>query len=321
MDPPSPKEIDRAAELVADHGLRTPSIRSERLSSELGCRTVLKLESLAPVGSFKARGAVARLAAVPEADRDRGVVTASTGNHGIAVAWAARRFGMDATVVVPEGTGKLRRSRMAGEGAEVVVEGDDWNASCRVARRIAGETGAVAVQDGDDPAIMAGAGTLAREIVDDHPDVDAIVVPVGGGNLAAGVALAVRDRDVDVVGVQSEAAPGVVRSLEQDRIVEAPPRTVAAGIATAGPLELAFDVIRDHVRDVLLVPEEALLAEVGRLLLDHGIVAEPAAAAPSLAVRTHPDRFADGTVALVVTGSTVEPATLRDAVDSYRPSM
>jgi threonine dehydratase len=316
MNAPTLQDIQAARPVVDAHLPRTPLLHSAPLSRMTGCDVWLKLESLAPIGSFKGRGAINRIARLTPEEKSRGVITASTGNHGGAVAWAAHKTGAAATVVLPRGVPDIKRQTIEDAGAHIMVDGANWNESCAVARQIARERGMLYLEDGEDPTIMAGAGTVALEILDDLPEVDVIVVPVGGGNFIAGCGIAVKGvkPSVRLVGVQSEAAPGVFQSWQAGRVVSAECHTFAGGMATTGPVEMAFDVMRKTVDGMYLVSEEELLRGIGLTAKHHAFIVEGAAAAPLAALLRYRDDFAGKRVALVVSGRNLDTATLSRAI-------
>lgn len=316
MNPPTLADIERAREALARRAPPTPLLHSAALSRLTGADVHLKLECLGPTGSFKWRGAANRLTALTDAERRRGVMTASTGNHGAAVAWAAHDADMRATVVLPHGVPDIKRDAIADAGADILVQGANWNESCARARRLAAERGMLYVEDGEDPAIMAGAGTLALEVLDALPDVQDVVMAVGGGNLIAGCAIAVKGRApaARVIGVQSEAAPGSYLSWRIGRITEAACDTFAGGMATTGPVPMAFDVMRRAVDDMLLVSEDELMRAIGLIAARHALIAEGAGAAALAAVLRYPALFAGRRVALVITGRNLDPRTLAAAL-------
>src|SRR5205823_5598879 len=232
---PSPEELLAARAVVARSHPRTPLYRSPRLSRESGCEVHVKYENHGPIRSFKARGALYRVSLLSPEERERGVVTASTGNHGQGIAYAATLAGVASTVVAPEDAAAIKLDAMRMLGATVRVEGADLAESTRIAAELGAREGMTYVEDGDDGGLMAGAGTLAWELLEDLPAADVLVVPVGGGNLIAGVALVAKRLrpELRIVGVQSSAAQSVYRSWQEGRVVEAPCETFAGGLATS----------------------------------------------------------------------------------------
>ena len=316
MPPPTYHDIVDARVVVDAHLPRTPLLHSPALSRMLECEVYLKLESLAPIGSFKARGAINRIARLTPAEKQRGVITASTGNHGGAVAWAAQKMGTAAVVVLPHGVPDIKRQAIADAGARIIVEGANWNESCVAARRVAARESMLYLEDGEDPVIMAGAGTVALDILDELPEFDVLVVPVGGGNFIAGCAIAVKAKrpSARVVGVQSEAAPAVWQSWQRGEIVSADSRTFAGGIATTAPVAMAFAVMRQTVAGMYLVSEDELMRGIALIAKHHAFIVEGAAAAPLAAVQRYPADFKGQRVVLVVSGRNLDMATLARAL-------
>ena len=313
---PTLQDVCDARTLVDTHLPLTPLLHSAPLSRLAGCDVWLKMESLSPIGSFKGRGAINRIARLSKEEKSRGVITASTGNHGGAVAWAAQKAGASATVVLPVGVPDIKWQTIEDAGAHILVEGANWNESCVVARQIAAERGMLYLEDGEDPAIMAGAGTVALEILEQQPDTDTIIVPVGGGNFIAGCGIVIKGvkPSVRLVGVQSEAAPGVWKSWQAGDVQSADCHTFAGGIATTGPVEMAFRVMRETVDGIYLVNEEELLRGIGLIAKYHAFIVEGAAAAPLAALLRFRGDFAGKCVALVISGRNLDTATLVKAL-------
>lgn len=279
----------------------------------------LKPESLQPVGSFKLRGATHAVARLDPATRSRGVVTHSSGNHGQALAYAARAFGVPCTVVVPEGAPQVKVDRIRALGAEVrlvpparrLIE----------AERIVAATGAVLVPPFDHPWIIAGQGTIGLEIVADLPEVDVVLVPVGGGGLSSGVATAVRALrpSATVIGVEPELAADARDSLAAGEVVvwdvERTYRTSADGLRT-NLSELTLAHLRERLDRVVTVSEEEIAAALGRLVHEARLVAEPSGAVALAARLFHSDELPPGRTVAVVTGGNVDPAVLAGTLGS-----
>ncbi|MBI5880434.1 MAG: pyridoxal-phosphate dependent enzyme [Chloroflexi bacterium] len=316
MNLPVFEDVARAQTVVDAYRLRTPLWPSPALGRLTGCDVWLKLECLAPIGSFKGRGAINRVAAMTDAEKPRGVITASTGNHGGAVAWAAKQCGVAATVVLPVGVPEIKWQTIEDAGARIIIEGANWNASCAVARSMAQANGMLYLEDGEDPAIMAGAGTVAYEILNEKPEIEVMVVPVGGGNFIAGCGIAARGLkpSIRLVGVQSEAALGVWQSWQEGRVVSAPCETFAGGIATTGPVEAAFGVMQKTVDTIKLVSEDELMHGIALIAKHHALIVEGAAAAPLAALLRYPTEFAGRRVALVLSGRNLDAGTLGKAL-------
>lgn len=275
------EDVRRAAARCGDAVRRTPLLPSITLSNATGGDVRFKAENLQHTGSFKVRGATNRVAELTADERARGVIAASAGNHAQGLAVAARAYGVRATIVMPEHTPIAKVEATRGYGAEVVLEGERYEDAKAACERLAAERGALTVSAYDDPLIIAGQGTVGLEIVDEWPDVETIVVPVGGGGLAAGigvVAKALRP-GVRVVGVQAEAAPGVARSLEAgERLAVPPAPTIAEGVAIAGPGDVTFPLLSRALDDVVLVREDDIAQAMVLLLERSKLVVEGAGA-------------------------------------------
>ena len=317
MNIPAYEDICQTQALLSRALLRTPLIHSPQLSSLSGADVWLKCECFAEIGSFKARGALACVSQLSQAEIAQGLICASTGNHGAAMAWAAQRVKAKCTVVAPVDTPEIKRNNMQNAGARLVIEGSDWGDSCQIARTLAAREGLLYLEDGEDPWMMAGAGTVGLEIMQDLPATQAIFVPVGGGNLIAGCAIAAKcagAHALQMIGVQSEAAPAVTESLRQKRIVYRPTSTFAGGMATTGPVPMAFAVMQQLVDDMLLVSEQELMHSIGHFVRAHGILVEGAGAAALAALLRYAPRFAGQTVVLVLSGRNLDVGSLRAAI-------
>lgn len=314
---PTGTEIDAAFDLLGCEAHPTPLVRSEQLSSRHGRAVYLKLESLSPIRSFKHRGATVAVGRVAAGGAP--IVTASTGNHGQGVAHAARRSGLHATVVVPQDASPGKVAAIEGLGARIVHHGAGLAESQRHASQLAAEIGGVYIEDGEDPALMAGAATIVREIMMQLPEVDGLVVPVGGGNLAAGSLLgappALRAR---IIGVQSNAAPAVARSWLAGELVERPCATFAGGLATERPGQLAFAVLSTALDWMGLVNEDDLLDAIAAALVEAGVVVEGAAAAPFALLEHHGADLPGDPLVLVVSGSWLSQVELEAALGRRR---
>ncbi|MGE0005634.1 MAG: threonine/serine dehydratase [Parvibaculaceae bacterium] len=310
---PTTTDLLAARAFMARHYPPTPLEHNWALSRDHGLDVHVKLENLGPIRSFKARGALYRLSRLEGDERARGVVTASTGNHGQGVALAGRRLAIPAVVVVPEGTPRLKSDNIARLGAELRVAGRDLAEAEAEAKALAAATGRVFVEDGDDAGLMAGAGTIAWEILEKLPGADALVVPVGGGNLIAGMGLVARllSPGIRIIGVQSEAAPAVFESWRRGRAVEGPCATFAGGLATARPGRLAFQVLAGLVDDMVLVTEAELRRAMLATLEATGQLAEGAGAAAFAALPALAPGLAGRKAVLLLSGGNVPVAELK----------
>ena len=279
---PTLADITKARQILNQHLSPTPMYRSAAFSETLGLELHIKYENFQPIRSFKVRGGLYTMSLLDDEQRARGVTTASTGNHGQGIAYGGGVMGVPVTVVVPHGTPGVKSDAIRRLGANLVVHGETIADGFARSREIAEETGMVYIEDGEDFGLMAGAGTIGLEIVEDLPDVDAVVLPVGGGNLIAGVGTAIKAThpDVRLIGVQASNAPSVYRSWQEGRTVTtATCDTFAGGLATTYPGGLAFDVLKDRVDEMHLVTEEEMKQAIPVVLEHTGFIAEGAAAA------------------------------------------
>jgi threonine dehydratase len=301
-------DIRAAAQRIAGLVHRTPLLASQSLSERLGVEVRLKCENLQRAGSFKIRGAMNALLQIPERDRSRGVVAFSSGNHAQGVAMAARLLGMPATIVMPENSVRTKVEATKAYGAEVVQAGVTAATRDTVAKEVAAKTGAAIVPPFDDERIIAGAGTVGLEIVEEWPDVTAIIVPLGGGGLLSGVALAATSLRpaIDVYGVEPAAGNDGEQSFRSGAIVQIePPNTIADGARTLAIGKRNFAVIRERVKDVVSVDDDVLLETLKFAMYRTKLVIEPTGAlglAALFAGKIKPR----GPVAVVVSGGNLD---------------
>ena len=280
-------------------------------------RVLLKLESLQYTGAFKIRGAANCLAQLSEGERRRGVMAASAGNHAQGVAAAAAAMGITATIVMPETTPLVKVERTRRYGATVILDGPDFEAAYAHAQDLCGQRNCVFIHPFADERVIAGQGTIGLELLDQAPEMDSVVVPVGGGGLIAGTALAIKQRrpEVRVFGVQTEAVPALAQSFAQGQPVAVEPQpTIAEGIAVGQPSEVTFGLIKQVVDDIVTVTEAQIAAAMLDLLEDHKLVVEGAGAAPLAAVPQLGKRLGRQTV-LLVSGGNVDVTTLGAVID------
>ncbi len=314
---PSLAEFEEAAQGLAKVISHTPTLPSVALSEKLGAPVVLKMENLQRTGSFKIRGAAYRLSRLTEEERARGVVAASAGNHAQGVALAAQALGIPATIFMPIGAPVPKLLATRSYGAEVVLEGETVATSLRLAEEFAERTGAVVIHPFDHRDIVIGQGTLGLELLSDAPDVDTILVGIGGGGLIAGVAAAAKaaaalaGRTVRIIGVQAENAAAVPRSLaagEPVEIVTQP--TIADGILVARPGDIPFAIIRDLVDEVVTVSDDDIARAVLVLAEQSKVVVEPAGAVGVAAILAGKIRATGKTMA-VLSGGNIDPLLLQ----------
>ncbi|MFO7253472.1 MAG: threonine ammonia-lyase, partial [Actinomycetes bacterium] len=306
------EDVVAARKLLDDVIVRTPMQYSRVLSELVGGPVYLKCENLQRAGSFKIRGAYVRIARLSEEERARGVVAASAGNHAQGVALASQLLGTQATVYMPEGAPLPKVEATRAYGAQVVFAGQTVDAALAEATKYAERTGAVFIHPFDHPDIVAGQGTLGLEIVDQLPEVGTIVLAIGGGGLAAGVALAAKTLrpGVRVVGVQAENAAAFPLSLAAGRPVTVEPSsTMADGIAVGRPGDLTFEMIHYLVDQVVTVPEETISRALLLCLERAKLVVEPAGVAGVAALLDQP-HMVEPPVAVVLSGGNIDPLLL-----------
>jgi threonine dehydratase len=300
-------EIEAAAAVLAGQVVRTPCLRSARLSEVLGAGITLKLETLQHGSSFKDRGAFVKLVSLSAEERARGVIAMSAGNHAQGVAYHATRLGIPATVVMPRLTPFVKVEKTSQFGARVVLEGETVDEAANFAHKVAAERDLVFIHPYDDHAIIAGQGTIGLEMLADVPELDVLVVPIGGGGLIAGVATAAKalKPEIEIVGVQATACPSMYR--KRAGLPEAPLRpSIAEGIAVKRPGRLTLPIVKALVDDILLVEEDAIEEAILSLLEVEKLVVEGAGAAGLAAVVTYRERFVGRQVGLILCGGNID---------------
>ncbi len=311
------KDIEAARERLKGVVLRTPLIYSDTLSRLGGREVYLKLENLQTTGSFKLRGALNRLTLLKERGEGDKVVAASAGNHGQGVAYAAAHLGLAATIVMPEGASISKQMATQGYGAEVILYGQDVSQAVEQARALEA-AGYVFIHPYDDPEVIAGQGTLGLEILEDLPEVDTVVVPVGGGGLAAGVTLALKASrpEVLVVGVQTRQAPSLVEAFMKGTPTPVPAApTLADGIRVPLTGRLPFMILKKYLRDLALVEEHEIAQALLLLLEDKKILAEGAGAVAAAALLGPlADRHLGRQVVVLVSGGNIDMPLLERVV-------
>ena len=308
-------DVIQAAARIQGRVIRTPSLFSDTLSRATGAMVTLKLENLQATGAFKERGAANRLAMLTEAERRAGVIAMSAGNHAQAVARHASLLGITAVIVMPKHTPSTKVTRTAGWGARVVLHGDTLAESAEHAHALAAAEGLVFVHPYDDPAVMAGQGTLALELLEDAPDLDMLVIPVGGGGLLAGCAVAATGLKpgIEVIGVEVAAYAALAQRLA-GQPVSVGGATIAEGIAVRDIGEIPLRHIRAHVADVVVVPERTVEEAIALLAEGAKVVAEGAGAAGIAALLAFPDRFAGKKVGVVICGGNIDARILANVL-------
>lgn len=308
-------DINIAAAEIKGQIVRTPTVYSASLSELTGAEVFLKLETLQRTGSFKDRGALVKLISLTDAQSSNGVIAISAGNHAQGVAYHAHRLGIPATIVMPEGTPftKIRRTRAF--GAKVLLHGDSVNAAEPFAMEHASEHNLTFIHPYNDPRIIAGQGTIGLEIMADTPDLDAIVVPIGGGGIISGIATAAKaiNPRIEIHGVEAGLYPSMHNMLHG---LEPPVggASLADGIAIKAPGTLTLEIVRQRVDDIFIVSESEIEAAVQTILTIGRTVAEGAGATPLAALCNNPDRFTGKQVCLVITGANIDARLLASAL-------
>jgi threonine dehydratase len=309
---PDLADVLAARQRIAPYLRATALYRYPALDALTGAEVWVKHENQQPVGAFKVRGGVNLVSQLRADERQRGVIAASTGNHGQSVAYAADLFGVRAVICMPEQANPVKVESMRALGAEVVFSGRDFDEAREQCEKLATEHGYRYIHSGNEPSLIAGVATSTLEILEAQPATEVIVVPVGGGSGAAGacvVARAVRP-SIEVIGVQSEAAPAAYRSWRAGALVEDTTSTFAEGLATRTAFELPQRILRDRLDDFVLVSEDALKSATRVMIEKTRNLVEPAGAAALAAVLAAPQRFAGRKVAIVCSGGNISPAQL-----------
>lgn len=309
---PDLADVLAAGQRIAPYLRVTPLYRYPALDALSGAQLWVKHENHQPVGAFKVRGGVNLVCQLDADERHRGVIAASTGNHGQSVAYAADLFGVRAMICVPEQANPVKVESMRALGAEVVLHGADFDEAREHCEKLAIQHGYRYIHSGNEPALVAGVATYTMEILRARPDIEVIVVPIGGGSGAAGaclVAKAVRP-SIEVIGVQSEAAPAAFRSWQAGALVADTTSTLAEGLATRTAFELPQRILRELLDDFVLVSDEALITATRLMIEKTRNLVEPAGAAALAAVLADPGRFAGRKLAIVCSGGNISPAQL-----------
>ena len=309
------KDIQSAAESLRQHVVRTPLIAAPKLSATTGAELFIKYESLQFTNSFKDRGAFLKLSSLTPEERKRGVIAMSAGNHAQAVAYHAARLGIPATIVMPDETPFVKVGNTEALGAEVVLSGETLQESKVMAVKIAGERNLTLIHPYDDPLIIAGQGTVGLEILTDMPDIETLVIPIGGGGLIAGIATAAKalNPEIEIIGVEAASYPSMYHGLRGEEPV-CGGQTLAEGIAVKAAGALTLPIVKDLVSDIILVDEGMIECAVCALLTIQKTMAEGAGAAGLAAMLKEPDRFKGRKVALVLTGGNIDPRILASII-------
>jgi threonine dehydratase len=316
------RNIQDARKAIDPFIKHTPLVQSKFLSTFCGCPLFLKLENLQITGSFKPRGVFNKLLNLSSEEKESGIITASAGNHGQAVAFAAQKLKYYARVVVPLSTPKVKINGIKEYGADLVLFGESYDEAERKAKELAQKDGCAYVSPYNDEFIIAGHGTVGLEIIDDLPNVDTVLVPLGGGGLISGVSIAIKDckPETQVIGVQSKASPVMYESLKAGKIVDftkAAKRSVAEGLSgNVGPI--TFAIVQKHVDSVVLVKEKTLKHAIYFLWNYGKYVIEGSGAAAVAPVMENKSFFKDKIVVSVLTGGNIDADLFQRILRSER---
>lgn len=314
------RDIYSARARIASIARRTPLVSSPVLAELTGTNVFLKLESLQETGSFKLRGAANKLLSLDPEVCERGIITVSSGNHGRALAYVAHRLGLRAVVCLSDAVPANKRDAIQALGAEVVVSGSTYDEATVEAYRLQREEGLEMVHPFDDPLIIAGQGTIGLELLESYPGMDTVIVPLSGGGLLGGIALALKSADprIHVVGVSMERGPAMVESLRAGRVVDIVEEPTLADALAGGinPNQYTFELIRDNVDETVLVSEEEIAAAMAFALERHRLVVEGGGAVGIAALLSGKVRRLGENVAVVISGGNVDlPLLLQIAQD------
>ncbi len=317
---PTLADVFDAARVVHQHMSPSPLRRYPALDRLVGATVFVKHENFNPTCAFKVRGGINLVSRLSEDERRRGVIAASKGNHGQSVAFASRLFGVSAIICAPAAANPVKVEAMQDLGAEVVLEGERYDDARVNAERLAREHGYRYIHSGDEPLLIAGVGTHTLEILEEQSDLDAIIVPIGGGSGAAGACIAAKaiDPSIEVIGVQSEQAPSAYLSWKGRKLVDSPNRTRAEGLSTASPFELPQRIMWRLLDDFVLVSDDEIAAANALMIEKTRTMVEMAGASPLAAALKLRERLAGKRVALICSGGNISPQQLARLFSSSR---
>lgn len=314
MNPPNFVDVLHARQIIARYLPRTPLHEYTALNQLVGTRVFVKHENYQPIGAFKVRGGINLISRLPP--DTAGVITASTGNHGQSVSYGARLFNVPATILVPEGANPVKVEAIRSYGAEIIFHGKDFDEAREYCEELAKERGLRYIHSGDEPYLIAGVATLTLEILEDQPDIDVIIVPIGGGSGAAGACIVAKalNPQIRVVGVQSSGAPAAYRSWKSRSLVEDKMETFAEGLATRTAFRLPQQILWKHLDDFVLVGDDAIRRAIVVYLEKAKTLAEAAGAAPLAAALEMCDELRGKRVALILSGGNITRDQLRQVL-------
>lgn len=310
------KDILSARKIIRNYLPPTPLHNYPALDQIVGARVWVKHENYQPIGAFKVRGGINFISQLSNEERQAGVITASTGNHGQSIAYAARTFGVRAVIVVPENANPVKVAAISSYGAEIIFHGKDFDECRGFAESYARERGLRFISSGDEPLLIAGVGTHTLEILEEQPQIEIIIVPIGGGSGAAGACLAAKtlNPNVQVIGVQAAKAPAAQLTWKARKWTESKMETFAEGLATRVPFMMPQEILWKYLDDFILVEEDEMKRGVRLYLEKVKTLAEPAGAASLAAALKLQDRVRGKSIALILSGGNIAPKQLQETL-------
>ncbi|TMG65422.1 MAG: threonine/serine dehydratase [Chloroflexi bacterium] len=313
LEEPTFADVLDAARQIRPYLTPTPLRRYPALERLVGTELHVKHENHNPTGAFKVRGGINLVSRLSDDERRRGVIAASTGNHGQSVAFAARLFGVSAIICAPAAANPVKVEAMQDMGAEVILDGDRYDDSRRNADRLAREHGYRYIHSGDEPLLIAGVGTHTLEVLQEHPRIDTVIVPIGGGSGAAGACIAAKavNPEIEVIGVQSDQAQSAYLSWKSGSLQDSPNRTRAEGLSTAAPFELPQRIMRRLLDDFVLVSDDEIDAATALMIEKTRTLVEAAGAAALAGALKLRNQLRGRRLALICSGGNISPAQLK----------
>ena len=322
MQAPTIRDVYRAKRTIAPYFDRTPLHYSIGLSEFLEAEVYIKHEEHLPLGAFKSRGGINLLSNLSTEEKERGLITSSTGNHGQSIASAGREFGVRVLIGLPENANPVKVAAMRSLDAELIFHGDNFDDAREYCERLAREEGYRFVHAVNEPLLIAGVGTASLEIIEDLPEVDVMLLPLGGGSGVSGACIVANAiaPDIQVYAVQSEAAPAAYLSWKKGELVEASTETFAEGVATKAGYELPQQIMADLLDDFFLVSDDDIRHAIGLLVEKAHTLAEPAGATAVAGAVKYADRLKGKKVSITVTGANITAERLAEALGVYQES-
>ena len=313
LEEPAFADVLDAARQIRPYLTPTPLRRYPALERLVGTELHVKHENHNPTGAFKVRGGINLVSRLSDDERRRGVIAASTGNHGQSVAFAARLFGVSAIICAPAAANPVKVEAMQDMGAEVILDGDRYDDSRRNADRLAREHGYRYIHSGDEPLLIAGVGTHTLEVLQEQPRIDTVIVPIGGGSGAAGACIAAKavNPEIEVIGVQSDQAQSAYLSWKSGSLQDSPNRTRAEGLSTAAPFELPQRIMRRLLDDFVLVSDDEIDAATALMIEKTRTLVEAAGAAALAGALKLRNQLRGRRLALICSGGNISPAQLK----------